>query len=81
MDLIVRHDGTVRAIYAEDIDLAGLGRTMITRASHVEPDGNGRWSADLGPAGGPVLGPFRLRSQALQAEQRWLAEHWLMAPL
>ena len=38
MDLLISPDGTVRAIYAEDIDLAVLGRPVITRASHVEPD-------------------------------------------
>ncbi len=32
---------------------------------------------DLSPVGGPVLGPFRLRSQALAAEQAWL-DGWLV---
>ena len=41
----------------------------ITRASHVEPDAEGRWLADLTPVAGPVLGPFDLRSEALAAEQ------------
>ena len=38
MDLLVLPDGTVRAIYAEEIDLGLLGNPSITRASHVEPD-------------------------------------------
>ena len=38
MKLLVRPDGTVRAIYDEAIDLAVLGRPTITRASHVEPE-------------------------------------------
>ena len=38
MDLLILPDGSVRAIYAEDIDLGVLGRPVITRASHVEPD-------------------------------------------
>ena len=50
----------------------------ITRASHVEPDQQGRWLADLTPVAGPVLGPFERRSEALEAEQSWLAEHWLV---
>jgi len=25
---------------------------------------------------GPLFGPFRLRSAALRAEQRWLEAHW-----
>jgi hypothetical protein len=45
----------------------------ITRASHVEPDAEGYWWADMGPSGGPVLGPFTSRSAALGAERGWLA--------
>jgi hypothetical protein len=77
MDLLVCPDGTIRAIYAEDIDLGLLGGASIRRASHVEPDEQGRWSADLSPVNGPVLGPFHRRSDALQAEQSWLQANWL----
>jgi hypothetical protein len=78
MKLLVRPDGTVRAIYDECIDLAALGRPTITRASRVEPDAQGRWLADLQPVGGPVLGPFGRRGEALDAERDWLERHWLM---
>jgi len=78
MRLLVRPDGTVRAIYTEAIDLAVLGRPTITRASHVEPGQDGRWRADLTPVGGPVLGPFDRRSEALEAEVAWLERHWLL---
>jgi hypothetical protein len=77
MKLLVRPDGTVRALYDETIDLAVLGQATITRASHVEPDDQGRWLADLSPVHGPVLGPFAHRSEALQAERTWLERHWL----
>ena len=77
MQLIVGRTGRIRAIYSEVIDLDTLGRPAITRASQVEPDGAGRWHADLRPAGGPVLGPYPLRSQALEAEVAWLEAHWL----
>ena len=77
MDLVVDPTGGVRAIYSEELDLAAFGPVLIARASHVEPDGAGRWTADLGPVGGPVLGPFAARSAALEAEQAWLAAHWL----
>jgi hypothetical protein len=80
MDLLVLPSGTIRAIYAEDIDLGVLGRAMIARASHVEPDAQGHWIADLTPVSGPVLGPFLQRSQALKAEERWLEANWLTAP-
>lgn len=55
--------------------LLSLGEARIRRASHVEPTPDGRWTADLGPSGGPVLGPFRLRQEALEAERRWLDAH------
>ena len=77
MRFLVKPDGTVRAIYDELIDLTVLGRPTITRASHVEPDEQGRWLADLKPVGGPVLGPFDRRSEALEAEHDWLERHWL----
>jgi hypothetical protein len=77
MKLLVKPDGTVRAIYDEMIDLGVLGHLSITRASHVESDEQGRWQADLTPVGGPVLGPFDWRSEALDAERDWLERHWL----
>jgi hypothetical protein len=79
MEMLVHPGGEVRCVYAEAIDLHVLGHPHITRASHVEPDEQGRWWADLAPAGGPRLGPFRLRTQALDAEQQWLNQHWLTA--
>jgi hypothetical protein len=59
------------------IPLAELGRLSITRGSHVEPDSEGRWIADLSPVDGPRLGPFEHRSQALAAEVDWLNQNWL----
>src|SRR5687768_8622368 len=76
MDLVIDARGVVRCVYGEAIDLTTLGPPTITRASHVEPDGHGRWWADLAPAGGPRLGPFNQRSQALGAERAWLEGHW-----
>jgi hypothetical protein len=72
MRLRIDPHGQVVCVYGEAIDLAALGPLTICRASHVEPDGEGRWWADLGPAGGPRLGPYPLRSEALQAETAWL---------
>ena len=74
MELVVGVDGGVRCIYDETLDLRALGKLQITRASHVEPDAEGYWWADMGPSGGPVLGPFRSRTEALGAERGWLAE-------
>ncbi len=79
MQIIVMPGGAVRALYSEAIDLAALGSPTISRASHVEPDQHGRWSADLSPVNGPILRDFATRSEALAAEQAWLEENWLGA--
>ena len=76
MELII-HGGNVRCIYAETLDLRELGKSNISRASHVEPDLAGRWIADLAPVGGPKLGPFDKRTDALGAEVQWLRDNWL----
>jgi hypothetical protein len=78
MQLVVEPDGKVRAIYSEEIPLEALGRPRICRASVVEPDGDGRWHADLRLLLGPVLGPFACRNEAVAAEVAWLEEHWLL---
>lgn len=75
--LIVDAQGGVHALYSEAIDLACLGSLSIRRASHVEPDEHGQWWADLAPVNGPTLGPFMLRSGALDAERDWLETHCL----
>jgi len=49
-----------------------IGKLQITRASHVEPDRDGFWWADMGPVEGPALGPFNNRTEALGAERGWL---------
>jgi hypothetical protein len=77
MHLLIDPRGSVRCVYAEAIDLSRLGDLSIRRASHVEPDQEGRWWSDLSPVGGPVLGPFDRRGAALVAEQQWLETNWL----
>ena len=77
MQLLINPNGVVRTVYSEIIDLKSLGRPEIARASHVEPDTDGRWLADLSPVDGPLLGPFPLRSEALAAERHWLDIYWL----
>lgn len=77
MELVVDPRGGVRCLYTEALELAALGPPAVRRASRVEPDGEGRWSADLAVSGGPVLGPFERRSEALAAEAEWLKRHWV----
>jgi hypothetical protein len=74
MELVVGVDGMARCIYDEVLDLREIGKLQITRASHVEPDAEGNWFASMVPSGGPVLGPFRSRTEALGAERGWLLE-------
>ena len=77
MQLVITLDGTTRCIYGEDIDLHTLGQVTIARGSHVEPDDQGQWWADMSPVSGPRLGPYVRRSEALQAEVAWLEANWL----
>ncbi len=79
MELVVQRNGGIRCVYNEAIDLSILGRVQIKRGSHVEPDDDGRWFADLTPVCGPQLGPFFQRSEALAAEREWLTMNWLLA--
>ena len=72
MELVVDAGGGVRCVYGEELDLREFGKLQITRASHVEPDRDGFWWADMEPVDGPVLGPYGSRTEALRAERGWL---------
>jgi hypothetical protein len=71
MKLSLQH-GKVTAIYSDDLaDLAGkASHVEIRRASAVEPTPEGQWTATMND--GTVLGPYRLRSEALAAEVQYL---------
>ncbi len=74
MELVVDAGGDVRCIYDEALDLREIGKLQITQASHVEPDRDGFWWADMGPIDGPVLGPYGSRTEALRAARGWLVD-------
>ena len=42
MQLVIRPNGTLRCLYDETLDLHAFGHPVINRASHVEPDADGR---------------------------------------
>jgi hypothetical protein len=73
MEITLVIGSDIQAIYSDEGNdlLRECGNVAIRRASHVEPEADG-WHADMGPVGGPKLGPFPTRSQALEAEVLWL---------
>ena len=77
MQLVIDPSGGVQCVYSEELPLAEFGRLTIARGSQVEPDTAGLWTADLSPVGGPLLGPFATRSEALSGERAWLELNWL----
>ncbi len=77
VQLRIEPDGSIRMIYNELVDPKSLGHASIQRGSHVEPNLDGQWYADLSPTNGPKLGPFPMRSDAIDAEVAWLTQHWL----
>lgn len=67
----------IKAIYDDRLQfLNRIGGFEIKRASHVEPAEGGKWTADMSPSGGPVLGPFDTRAEALEEEKQWLLNKW-----
>ena len=77
MIISIDRNGGVRAIYTDDFPWHELGKTLVLRASHVEPDHHGLWWADLSLSNGPKIGPFARRTDALAAEVRWLERNRL----
>lgn len=74
MVLSITPTGDVRCVYTEALNLDQLGHSHIRRASYVEPGPDG-WCAEI--EGGPTLGPFPKRSEAIRAEVAWIEEHLL----
>lgn len=83
MKITFEVDGRVKFIYDDAAAEVAkeVGALTIKRASHVEPDERGDWWADMGPVGGPPLGPFRTRESALAAERVWLVARGVPRPL
>lgn len=80
----VKPGGVVACLHDDDAAaflsrLAGAA-PATRRASHVEPNPDGTWRADLAPSGGPVMSPFPTRRAALAAEAAWLRDNVLGRP-
>ena len=74
MIIDVLPSGQLMFIYDDELrEIIEHGESVMKRVSHVEPDEDANFTADLSPIGGPVLGPFRLRQEAL----KWLESHVL----
>lgn len=69
--------GQMKSLYNEEFNLKEFGKTSIKRASHVEPTKEGKWTANLTPVNGPILGPFNKRSEALKTEVDWINKNIL----
>ena len=80
--LDISNDGVVTFIWDDDLGPALLdeGAGQIRRASNVEPTPSGQqWVVDLSPSGGPTIGPFRRRGDAIAEEIEWLEANALGA--
>ncbi len=76
MIISVDAEGSMEFIWSDELAcLRDLGECDIRRASHVEPTVDALWEADMSPSGGPVLGKFATRGEAIAAELEWLAQH------
>ena len=78
MNVTISADGNLRYIWDDELGqmLRPLNNVrQIARASHVEPTDNGQWTADMGPVGGCILGPFDNRADALRQEVAYLRYH------
>jgi hypothetical protein len=74
----VHEDATMQFIYSDELrGLMDEGDATIKRASHVEPDDDLTWHADMSPVGGPVLSGFPTREAALRAEVEWINDNHL----
>jgi hypothetical protein len=78
--MIFTPEGGCRFIYDDRIAEIAPGPLNTKRASHVEPNDQGMWTADMSPVGGPLLGPFGSRQSALCAETAWLKAHDIPLP-
>jgi len=69
--------GEVKIRRASHVDVPGDLRPAAIAALEAAgvPIVHNQWYVDLAPSGGPVLGPFPVRDDALAAELKWLEDN------
>lgn len=73
--ILIDQDGDLEFIWDDELAFVlAEGKADIRRASQVEPVGS-QWEADMSPSGGPSLGLFDLRQDAIAAEITWLQDN------
>ena len=70
-----KHLGRTPLHVASWAGYADIARFLVQKGADVNATADGQWTADMGPMDGPVLGPYRLRGEALAAEVKWLRSH------
>lgn len=74
LEIFISKEGDMLTLSGDELlcePIDGQAEVTIARASHVEPEVTPqgiRWSADMGPIGGPVLEGYKTRELALAAE-------------
>jgi hypothetical protein len=76
MNIVIRVDGGIEYVYHDTLQfLEEIGPATTRRVSDVEPSSG--WTADMGRVNGPLLGPFKTRTEALEKESQWLQKYYL----
>lgn len=75
---------------ASHVEFGGdLSQAALSQCSHarlvaenyqITEEAKNKWFADMTPVRGPVLGPYDMRQEALDAEVAWLLEHNIPVP-
>ena len=76
--IAINNDGSLQMIYSDEMrEILNEGQGSIRRASHVEPELDNTWSADMSPIGGQKLEGFETRESALKAEVEFINQNYL----
>ena len=79
MKIKISNNADISFLYNEKLNkLQEIGKTIIKRASNVEPNSSNQWIVDLNPLGiNKKLGPYITRQEALNAEKHIIESNYL----